>query len=529
MTDYLGPLSFGTTASGGTYVLKKFSRELSTINAEVLVTAQNASSLGTAIEKLVANLTAGNTWTHLQPGLSNPVSYRVLELLSFAQMGDETWHANQQRVQFSFRVDTLPFGAVVTMHAAQPVNAPASLSLESLLGSAPTTLDVTVDDSLGSDMHSVWLALAPKALTDSMTVVLANAITFNPALTGGTGATCWGNTKGTMVGATYTTAPLDTRKYPAGKYRLLVRAAMTSGVGYVMDSQNLTAVPITGSDLHLTVVGDLDLPVGDTASGVASNLLISVKSDGVNTLTVNGFVLIPLSWGFAAWHPTSAALEIDQLDVGPSGVFMDGVCDFSHFMGGVLVPKVTASQSATLIATEEPSGTTWPTDWSRSASGVTAASSKFHIVAAAADKYATYTGATQREILVVPDEWYEVSWTRRVTAWTSGTAVVQVVWTDVDGNQVGIDTVDSKTSATDGGDVNGLAYVKAPRMAVMARVTLATTGTATLTVDYNNVIFKHSPLRLIVVVEEATGALNGSYVHPVAVTVKYTPRYEIGR
>lgn len=556
MTDYLGPLTFGSglTSSNlstfigdafdmdtfdsdafggeewivagsdvGTYTLKDFKVAAGVATIDVSVRAASADALAVALEALVAQVKIGNTYAHFQPGVTNPVVYRVLGVIDFVQSAPDTWHAFQQRVLLTLALAGQPAGALTTLYTAQDVSAPASVSLAILLGTNPTMLDVTIDDQAGTDMHSVWCALAPTALSDAKWLVLASALTWT-GMSSGTGATLWGNVSRYCTSSAYHYAPLDTSQYPAGKYRLAVRASQEAGTGYVMDSQNAVAVAITGATQHLTVIGDLDLPVADTAPGVAANLTLSVKSDGANDCIVNAFVLIPLDLGYFSWHPATPTTEIDQLDVGPTGVFMDGICNATYLQGGILTPSVLAAHTGTMIATASPTGNDWPADWGKTDANVTADTSRFKCVGAS--KYAYFAATNLATPLVIPGAWYELFFGRQVDDYVAGAVTGEVVWEDVDGNVVRTDVV--WTTGANGAPVAITVYAKAPAHAARALVRLGTNASGNVTAYFWSVAFRRCPLRLIVVTEDAAGALT-NYVHPVHLTVKYGARYEVAR
>jgi hypothetical protein len=519
MTDYLGPLTLGTS---GTYTLTKWQPSgVGSAAVELLVRATSGDTLAAALEALAAQLHYGNTYVHYWPGVTNPVVFTIIGTADLKQDDLVSWPVFWQRVSFTLTLAARPAGALTTLYSAQHVDTPASAALSGLLGTHPTSLDVTIDDDAGTDMHSVWCALAPTALSDAKWLVMASALTWT-TMSSGTGATYWGNSNRYTTSASYQTAPLDTSQYPAGKYRLLARVAQEAGTGYVKDSQNDVAVAITRTTPHLLVIGDLDLPVSDTAPGTASNLTISVKSDGTNDCFLNALVLLPLEYGYFSWHPDTATSEIDQLDVGPSGIFMDSVCDMSYFAGSVLTPRVLAAHTGTLVATASPTASVWPTDWARSNdSNVTADTSRFKIVTTGFDSASLSAPVP----LVVPGAWYEITATRQITAVSGGWAQIWVSWRDVDHNIIRADTADTGV-ATDAAPVSVTYYAKAPAHA--ARMTPVLVGVNSITVYYSAVVVKRCPLRLITVVEDAAGALI-SYTHPVHLTVKYTPKYEIAR
>lgn len=525
MTDYLGPLTLGSTSSG-TYQLVSWSPGSGTVDCEVVVRGASVSALSSATEALIGELRQDNIWAHTFPGASSPVVYAV-QAVSGLTWDEETgplglWTLVKATLSLSPAA-----GAVQTLYSAEHVDSPASLSLAGLYGTVPTPLDVTVDDDSGNDLHCLLCALAPAALSDAKWLIMADDVSWT-TLTAGTGSDCWGNVCGTTTSASYQTAPLDTAQYPAGKYRLYVRAKQSAGTGYVMDSQNSSAVAVTRTSQHLTVVGDVDLPARGSAPGTAANLTLSVKSDGTNTFTLNAFVLIPLYLGSFSWHSDVVTGECDQVDVGPSGLFVDGLTDTTYLKGGVLTARTLATHVPTQVGTASPTGSTWPTDWGRTdASAVTAASSKFHIETSTSSKWAWYAATNAATPLVARGVWYELTLTRQVTARSAGTFDCFLVWQDVDGTTIRTDTAFS-VSATDASPVSVAYYAQAPVHAARCQVLFGGSAASTVTADVSAVVLRRSPLRLIVVAEDAAGTLS-SNVQAVHVTLRHTPRYEVSR
>ena len=522
MTDYLGPLALGTS---GTYVMTRCDISEGSAAIEVIVHASTADALAVVIEALVANLQQGACYAHYQPGVTNPAVYRVTSVSAFKQDALDTWLAFWQRVSFTLALSAMPAGALVTLYSAHHLDSPASLSLDALLGTNATMPDVTLKDDNNTDIHSVWMALCA-GLPDSLWLRLVDSLTWSAPLTAGTGATWWGNACGTTTSATYSVAPLDTSQYPAGKYRLLARASQSAGTGYVMDAQNNAPVAVTRTTPHLIVIGDLDLPSADTAPGVAANLALSVKSDGTNTLTVGAFILLPLDLGYVSWHHPSPTTEIDQLDVGPSGVYVDHVTDWTYLQGGLLTARILAAHVGTLIAPPDPTGSAWPLTWARTDdSSVTATGGQFQVVVASTEKYAWYAATTAECPLVLPGAWYEVLLTRFVSARSAGVVTASVVWLDIDGNIVQTDLL-SSAFAVDSAPVALTLYAKAPVHAARAQVKLGADGHSTTT--WESVVLRRAPLRLVIIAEDAEGALT-NYAHPTHISLRYSPRWEIAR
>jgi len=528
MTDYLGPLTIGVT-NGGAYTLTKWETSFSdsgvTASLEIIVRGTSSDTLAIAMEALIAQLRQGNTYAHFQPGVTNPVVYWINSVSDFKQDEYISWAVYWQRVAFTLTMVAAPQGALIAPYNATATLLPSSVSLAILLGTNPTPLDVTIDDSSGNDMHSVWCALAPTALSNTKWRIYPTSAIFT-TMSNGSGATYWNNTNVSTTASTYQTGLIDTSQYPSGKYRLLARVAQIAGAGFIKDSQNDLAAAITHTTPHLLVIGDLDLPTVDTAPGVSAPLTISVKSDGTNACVLNALILLPLDYGYFSWHPTAATTEIDQLDVGPSGIFMDGICDMTYLQGSILMPRMLAVHAGTLVATPSPTATTWPIDWVRSsASIVTAYANTFKMATSGIDAWASYAATTLGCPLVIPGAWYELDVTQALTPRTNGRAYAGLTWLDIDGNQVRVDVLNTSSST---GTTNLELYAKAPMHASRVQVFLGTTESAALTVAFSNVVLRRCPLRLIVIAEDANGALS-SNTHAVALTVKYIPRYEVAR
>ena len=534
MTDYLGPLTIGAT---GAYVLGGWDASTDgQVTLTVLVTSTTTDLLSAATESLVAQLQLGNTYVHQRPGAGSPVVYRIIGVsaLTIDEYAGVLGFWNQ--VVCTLTLAAQPAGALQTPYAAATTQLPSSVSLAALLGTQATPLDVTIDDASGNNLHSVWAALAPFSLSDSKWRVYASALTWTTMSVGGADAAMWNNDSSYTTSASYQTATIDTSpwSYPSGKYRLLARVKQAAGTGWVMDSQNQTAVAVTQTTPHLLWIGDLDLPVSDSAPGAPSPLTLSVKSDGTNRLDVNAFVLLPLDYGYFSWHHATSSSYINQLDCGPSGTFMwptgaaDGVFDATYLLGGPLAPTIMAAHVGTLIATASPSGTTWPTDWGRTnGTDVTAAASKFHIVCASASTKTAWNQATVAGTpVIIPGAWYEVDVTRSVTAWSAGTVQVQIVWQDVDGVAVRTDVL-SSVAATDGSPAALTLYAKAPVHAARAQLLFGGIS-ATATMDFSAAVLRRCPMRLCLACESPTGLLS-SNTHAVSLTVRYTPRYQVSR
>jgi hypothetical protein len=114
-----------------------------------------------------------------------------------------------------------------------------------------------------------------------------------------------------------------------------------------------------------------------------------------------------------------------------------------------------------------------------------------------------------------------------VDDYVAGEATAEVVWEDIDGTVVRTDLL-SERAANDGVPAAVTVYAKAPVHAARVLLRLGTSSDADLTVYYSAAVLRRCPMRLILVAEDAAGACT-SYRHPVHLTLRYTPRYEVSR
>lgn len=534
-TDYIGSI-----ALTGSYALVDFSAVGDKLTATVRVYGASASSRTALLAALTAQMQgAGCAWVHYAGGVASPVVYRLSDVS--ASVLEDALFVTRHRaeVKITATVDPFPVGTLSSRYVAEALNTPGALSLATVAGTRPPQLDLTIDDAAGTDMHSVWACLALREMTSDQALpftgasarshwlVLAASLTW-ATMSSGTGATWWGNSNRSTTSALWQSAALNTACYKPGKYKLLARVQQSAGTGYIMDSSGMTAVPVTRATPHLVELGDIDLPVSDSAPGISSNLTLYARSDGVNTLTVNGYLVLPLEHGLVAYHPDVATTEIDQLDIGPSGIFCDSRTDFTDIVGGILQPKILAAHTPTLVAVEEPSGNVWPASWGRTnGTDVTALNSKFHIVAPGAQRLAWTGVAVVDRATVIPGEVYEITATRQVTAYTAGSAALWVEWHTLDGAIIayGVNAGGSAV-AVDASPVDLTLYTnRAPAQVGRLRVFVGSANASTLTVDWWNIAVRRCPLQLLVAVEDAAGALT-AFTHPVLVTLKYTPVYD---
>ena len=509
MSDQLGPLTLGLTDP---YWLDKF--EVSgegQLVADLTVTVQDttAATLAAALEALAAACRAGNTYVHSAPGITSPVTYTVTKCTKYAFSAEgSAWLAFWQTVDVTLEVEERPAGTLATLYNAQQTNAPASLALP-LLGTQPQAIDLTILDDQATGMHSVHACLALAAMTADQTiamgdrahyVVWAKSLTWTTMSNGGADAAMWSNDARYTTSASWQTAPLDTSKYPAGPYKLWARVKQAAGTGYVMDSQLQTPVPVTRTTPHLVEIGDVQLPVQDTAFGTASNLTLYARSDGTNRLDVDAYLLLPLEHGLVMWHPDVPTSEIARLDVGPSGIFMDSACDTTYLRGGILRPKILAAHTGTLVSTAQPVGNTFPSDWGKTDGACTADTNRFKTTGTS--KYVWYAATNAATPVVLPGQWYELLVTRDVDSYVAGVATVAIRWQDVDGNTVREDVL-SSASANDAAPVPLELYAKAPAHATRALVVLGNGAAGNLTAFWSAVSLRRCPLKVLVVAEDA--------------------------
>lgn len=488
--------------------------------------------LGGSVAELQANLRAlraeaampTNTWLH-DRGDGTLTAFRLLESGRVSPSEDpDARHALQQRVVLELAAEPFGTGALQVVHDAVTVATPAALSLKALRGDLPSELRVRCEDASSNGIHSLWGHLAPRSLEQDMWLLRADqAFTWS----GGDLATV-ANSYSTQVrrnsSTTAATGTKDTAVYPPGKYRVLARVRVAAGYGYV--KTNLAGadeqVTVTRTSWHLVELGTVWLPPKATHVGTSADLVVSLTGDGSNYCYLDYLLLLPTWLGGFRYHPTSASEECESVDVGPAGVFIDGVGDWSHVRGDVLRPRITESLIPELVTTHSPDGSTWPSDWTRNdESDVTASGGKFQIVSDVGVR-----NARVGPFVVTPWVWYEVELSKQVTAFSTADAMVVFRWYDVAGELLNTDTL-AAWSATDAAPVTGLAFhAQAPDTATYLRAYIETEGGAGTTVQFWDVYVHRCPLQIILVSEDADGSAG---TQDLAVTVSATPAYEAVR
>jgi len=553
MTDYLDNLALPLDDSGD-YVRKSFKvteAEDGTLTAELIVTVKPATKTGAALitarENLRAACDRATTYVNYVTGATSPVAYEIVSCQSFVCDEKAEWMANAfwDRVTITFKLKSWPRAARQTVYDTTAVGTPDVLDLSTLLGTVPSELDVLVDDQSGNAMHSVILCLCGREMTADQSVSasarphwllgfgasgLLPAASWSGSVSDGTQATSWLHSDCYTTSASWSTVAIDTRMYREGPYKVFARVQQSAGIGYVATSQDIGgAVAVTGATPHLVEVGDVQLPTADALPGTAANLTLYIHSDGTNTLRISGLLILPLD-RLVVWHHSDPTSEIDELRVGPSGVFMDGVCDKTYLVPDhPLVPEVLAVHCPNLVSDASPSGSTWPASWYRSSTGsVTASSSRVKMVGGASALEASPSLSAAGAPTIAGGELVEFAFTRDVDSRTSGSTSVTAVWCDIDGNVV--DTTVLATYAADTASEALVFYAKAPRAAERVYLKFTVTAGASLTVYYSGVYVRQPiPQQLVVVAEDSTGTLDGSYKHAVNVSVWQPAQQAVAR
>jgi len=493
----------------------------------VLVVGSSVSDLTSKMNVLRAEANQPrNTYLHAPGGSGSLVAFTVLECdrqeVDEAQSYGLAYH---QTITLSLRVAPFAQGALQTIHSAVTVNAPDSLSLATLYGDLPVPLRVYADDASTYDIHSFYMALAPRALTDAKWIIDESQWSWSGDSTT-TGINEYSAAVQREDSTTADAGTLDVSGYPAGLYRLVARVCVAAGYGYIRT--NLagadTDVTITNTTLALVELGDVWLPPSATKSGTASNLIVYLAGDNAHYAYFDYLLALPLWLGFLSVHPSTTTQEFDEIDAGPSGLFIDGVTDWTDVVGDILRPRTTAMLCPELITTHTPTGDTWPTDWTRSDdTDVTATSDLFQVVSDAAAVRSAHCGSK----VVTAKEWYEVTLSKQVTAYASAAATVVLRWYDVSEALLSAATL-ATYAATDVAPVAVAYYAQAPVDAAYGRLYVETAAANSTTIQFSAAYLHRCPLNLLIAAEDAA-ASDADGQHDLAVTVQATPRYEGAR
>ena len=543
--DRLGNLTLGKESDAGTYTLKSWKLGAGTATIGVKVTAATANLLASLTEELFAVCaSAPTTYLHYEPGITYPVIYRV-SAATAVQDDASTYPSLSQWLTITLTLDGGGRGAFHVLQNAAALNTPGSVDIIDLLGSIHPEQDTLIDDASGNDMHSVWVWITRRCLTNDQTIALADRahwlihaggtmLTWS-TVNNGTGAKFWGNQSHYTTAAATETATAPTQRYPFGSYKILALAQQASGIGYVgvLSGGATYEAEVIGANPHLVEICDIDLPVADTSGPtVAANITFTCRSNGSARLDVIGFVLIgPLDDNsFARYHPALPSVECDNLQFGPSGLAVDGIWDSTHFVGETLMPEPD-SWHRLLASPTYPDGNTWPTQYGRThTSDVTADTSRFKVVSSASTRhfwYAEHAAGYYDCPMIEGGEEYEIVITREVTVHTAGTIDVFADWIGNNGEAIRTDPLSSLSGTGAVASTDLKLYARAPRTAARLIVRAGhTSGTGT---SYWTALWiRRCPQIMAVVAETSDGTLS-SYLFPVTVTTSVTEEYEVGR
>jgi hypothetical protein len=558
MTDYLGNVALAMSAPGTYQILeweldttegKQVERATplggdwpissnirfngtATLTMTIKVVGTSTDDLTTKLRTLrVEALKPLNVYVHYPVGSSTPIAFTVLECLrqpvtESVSYGLVYW----ERQKLQLLVAPYSEGALQILHDATAINAPAALPLAALLGDLPTPVRVATSVNASNNIRSMYMSLAPTVLSQDMWLLDEGNARWTWTGQGSTAALAnsYGGSTRRNSSTGWAIGTIDSKYYPGpGKYLAIARVMMVAGQGYIKESYNNVEIPVSRTSMHYVELGEIWLPAGNVRRGSSTTApwSISFRSDGSNLMHLDYVLLLPISYGFWGYHP-AANIEVDHVEVGPEGVYVGDVTDWTYMVGDVLRPRLTAMLCPQLNTTGSPSGTTWPTDWYRSnATDITATASRFQIVSSAAAAREAWPPVTS-EFKVSPESLYELGLAKRVTSRTASSISVLLRWFDVAGNLIGTDTL-ATYSVADGGDVTGLVFGRrAPKRARGVRPVFSAQQLAGITTQFWNVVFRQAPLQLLIAAENAAG---GEATRALTITVDAVPRFEGAR
>lgn len=145
---------------------------------------------------------------------------------------------------------------------------------------------------------------------------------------------------------------VHTEDFPPGVYRVLARV-----FGPVDISHDFCEPTYHGVDSKpiWSDLGDVVLPVAKVTGGEHADLtfLASYHDGGAGDGWIDRLAFVPVSWGFFAYHPTSAAAYANSIRAGWDAPYIDDRVNWESVEGGSL----KAREGVLMVVAESPYGT----------------------------------------------------------------------------------------------------------------------------------------------------------------------------
>lgn len=338
----------------------------------MMVTGSSESNLKTKLSAIHAKLADADGKSFVY----GTTTYELAVCPDFTVPHDQAYHLSHRAI-FEMRLVRKPWvlGSEVTLINAVSTTMPSLVSIGTIVGDYPAPLEVTIDRNGSADLHCAHLGLlAPgSSLAWGDLFREAESVTwYGGSVTAGPTTYQSGSASRKNASTSYAIGGYgNTRAFDEGAYMPLLRCAilntgqtgsfkLTKRIGWASDytETDIEEQTITGTGMNQTrylEFAPLRLPLAGSrsATGLAdlwSGMKSSSASAGHEAVT-DVLGLVPMSWGYAAFHPASYAKAANRVTFKPDGrVFIDDLEHYGHVRapGPILAPP--GSQRLAIVA-----------------------------------------------------------------------------------------------------------------------------------------------------------------------------------
>jgi hypothetical protein len=286
----------------------------------LLIAAPTKDMAVAQLEAINTLVRAGTTLTLGSRGSTRSVDLVVLpSSLAVPPFDDGLWEANSVRVAgrvpFRFLCHPYAYGPLLTLYAGAvtypgviDINVPGDFE-------SPLCLEFS-----GTDLHCLWVGrfldqLTDLPLSDAELLTWTGGVCANVADAGAHGGMRVDNSGIDSWGA----APVTDTAYPPGTYMMLGRVGSSDATESRYTAGTSKILTVTDAGLRLEEFGIMRLPQRRVRGVAASSFSVSMAPTG-GVARYDYVCPVPISNGWACYHPTSGSEHVDKLVLDTDGV-----------------------------------------------------------------------------------------------------------------------------------------------------------------------------------------------------------------
>ena len=314
---------------------------LRSITIPMRVYGATAAALRTNLDTLRAECQkTSNTLTLQHDGDTSSLAYTCVRQTQPSVPWDIMYElSHNARFDLILTCEPFAYGTEVTLFSATSKAMPATMDLTAMVGDYAAPLEITVA-SPSENIHCLYAGLIPDLTytpyAEAEALTWAGGTTSDVVNAAAHGGYVGRNTSTTVAVATYA----DTAGYLPGTYLPLVRGMVSANslqAGYGYGGTEYDAVAIATTYLSVEELTRIALPIVETGTGTAANLQVRQAQVVSGNGDTDWWGLLPLTWGWAAWHHATPASDTTGLVLGYDGSwYAAGVADYANGHGSAL-------------------------------------------------------------------------------------------------------------------------------------------------------------------------------------------------